>query len=126
MEARMQEGSHWDYSLQRGMQHLDCFSTFPQYWSEDQDPIQILANRGNPEMVYLVFGVPIESLTVIFGIGIPTGTSREKITKPSLKEKLIQRIEAHTAITSKSGIFWPALESTIPVPNIVKSARIGS
>jgi hypothetical protein len=58
--ARIQEGSHWDYSLWRGMQHLDQFSTFPQYWAEEDDEIENLYNQGRPEMVSLVFGVPIE------------------------------------------------------------------
>src|SRR5688572_22037552 len=60
MEARIQEGSHWDYSLFRGMQHLDQFSTFPQYWEGEEDEIESLYNQGWPEMVSLVFGVPIE------------------------------------------------------------------
>ena len=60
MEARIQEGSHWDYSLSRGMQHLDQFSTFPQYWEGEEDEIESLYNQGWPEMVSLVFGVPIE------------------------------------------------------------------
>lgn len=60
MEARIQEGTLWDYSLLRGMQNLDRFSTFPQYWEDEEDPIDILANKGNPAMVSLVFGVPVE------------------------------------------------------------------
>lgn len=59
MEARIQEGSHWDYSLHRGFELLDNFSTYPQYWEESDDPITSLARRGNPEMISLVFGVPI-------------------------------------------------------------------
>lgn len=60
MEARIQEGSHWDYGLYRGMQLLDQFSTYPQYWDDEEDPIGVLLVRGRPEMVSLVFGVPQE------------------------------------------------------------------
>lgn len=60
MEARIQEGSHWDYSLYRGLQHLDQFSTYPQYWDDEEDPIGTLYASGWPEMLALVFGVPRE------------------------------------------------------------------
>ena len=59
LEARIQEGSHWDYSLMRGLQHLDKFSTYPQYWEGVEDPIEILYNRGCPEMLSLVFEVSV-------------------------------------------------------------------
>lgn len=59
MEARIQEGSHWDYSLHRGFELLDSFSTYPQYFRGADDPITLLARRGNPEMLSLIFDVPI-------------------------------------------------------------------
>lgn len=59
MEARIQDGSHWDYSIFRGFEDLDQFSTFPQYWENEEDPITLLANRGNPEMVSLLFDTPV-------------------------------------------------------------------
>jgi hypothetical protein len=60
LEARIQEGSHWDYSLYRGMRQLDQFSTFPQYWNDEADPIDLLYHQGRPEMLSLVFNVPQE------------------------------------------------------------------
>lgn len=59
MVARIQDGSHWDYSIFRGFEHLDQFSTFPQYWENEEDPVTILAKRGNPELVSLIFDTPI-------------------------------------------------------------------
>jgi hypothetical protein len=63
IEARIQEGSHWDYSLYRGRQHLDQFSTYPQYWQDEDDPIEMLYTQGWPEMLSLVFGVPQEKFS---------------------------------------------------------------
>lgn len=60
MEARIQDGSHWDYSLYRGPLHLDQFSTYPQYWDDEEDPIATLFASGWPEMLSLVFDVPSE------------------------------------------------------------------
>lgn len=60
LEARIQEGSHWDYSLCRGMENLDLFSTYPQYWDDEEDPLTLLYQKGRPEMLSLVFGVPME------------------------------------------------------------------
>ena len=60
LEARIQEGSHWDYSLARGMENLDEFSTFPQYWDGEEDPITLLLKKGRPDMLSLVFGIPEE------------------------------------------------------------------
>jgi hypothetical protein len=60
LEARIQEGSHWDYSLCRGMECLDQFSTHPSYWDGEDDPLTRLHQMGRPEMLSLVFGVPTE------------------------------------------------------------------
>ena len=58
LAAHIQEGSLWDYSLCRGGDVLDTFSTFPQYWDGEQDPITLLGRKGNPEILSLAFGVP--------------------------------------------------------------------
>jgi len=60
LSGRIQEGSHWDYGLSRGMETLDQFSTFPQYWDQEDDPLTLLHKKGRPEMLSLVFGVPEE------------------------------------------------------------------
>lgn len=60
LEARIQEGSLWDYSLYRGMQHLDQFSTHPLYWTEESDTLQLLYDQGRPEMLSVAFGVPVQ------------------------------------------------------------------
>ena len=45
MAARIQEGSHWDYSLFVGQDNLDNFSTLPEYW--DDDPAFHASRRGD-------------------------------------------------------------------------------
>lgn len=60
IEARIQEGSHWDYSLRYGSLHLDNFSTLPEYW--DDDPLLILAAKGRPELLAEAWQIPIEAI----------------------------------------------------------------
>jgi hypothetical protein len=58
LEARIQEGSHWDYTLQYPGVVLDNFSTLPEYWSEDE--LIKLSTQGRPEILAKAWGVPIE------------------------------------------------------------------
>jgi hypothetical protein len=60
ISVRIQEGSHWDYSLHRGFVILDDFSTYPQYWTSDDDPIENLRRSGWPEMLELAWDTPKE------------------------------------------------------------------
>ena len=46
MEARIQEGNHWDYSLMNGEMDIDCFSTFPQFY--DRSAAHRKKFQGNP------------------------------------------------------------------------------
>lgn len=61
LEARIQEGSHWDYSLYRGARSLDEFSTLPQYWDED-DELLALSKEGRPKLLAKAWNVPHDSI----------------------------------------------------------------
>jgi len=51
VEVRIQEGSLWDYSLFLAGDHLDNFSTFPEYWDEeDADESWVAEQRGDPQL----------------------------------------------------------------------------
>jgi hypothetical protein len=55
INVRIQEGSLWDYSLYRAESHLDNFSTFPEYWDDDEE--WIATQRGRPELLARTWGV---------------------------------------------------------------------
>jgi hypothetical protein len=56
---RVQEGSHWDFTLFRGSKVIDDFSTLPQYWDPDDVRLQE-AKKGHPEVVAKAWGIPFE------------------------------------------------------------------
>lgn len=67
MEARVQEGSHWDFSLYLGGEHLDTFSTLPEYWvdmtclsAEDREFLD--SRRGRPDVLAKTWNVPQSSI----------------------------------------------------------------
>lgn len=61
LEARIQEGSHWDYSLYRGGRSLDEFSTLPQYWNGD-DELLALSMEGRPKLLAKAWNLPHDSI----------------------------------------------------------------
>jgi hypothetical protein len=81
IEARIQEGSHWDYSLYAGGEHLDTFSTLPEYWvdmtSLDADDQELLnSRRGRPDLLAKAWNVPqsrIENYLKGWGWNVPEG-----------------------------------------------------
>jgi len=56
MEARIQESSHWDFSLMHGEEDLGAFSTLPQYY--DPSPSARWHFRGNPALLSSLWDVP--------------------------------------------------------------------
>jgi hypothetical protein len=60
IDLRIQEGSLWDYSLYRGAQHLDNFSTLPEYWGYDEQ--WIATQRGNPQLLADTWGIQVERI----------------------------------------------------------------
>jgi hypothetical protein len=61
LELRVQEGSHWDYSLYRGGEYLENFSTLPEYWGDD-DPSWIASQRGNPQLLADVWRIELSKV----------------------------------------------------------------
>lgn len=57
IEARIQEGSHWDYTLSYGLRTLDQFSTLPEYW--ESDPLVHLALAGRPQLLARAWDIPV-------------------------------------------------------------------
>lgn len=57
VEARIQEGTLWDYSLYEGADNVDNFSTLPEYW--EQDPAEY---RGNPRLLAQIWNAPLERI----------------------------------------------------------------
>lgn len=49
IELRIQEGTFWDYSLFFAGEHLDNFSTLPEYWGEDDTWNR--TQRGNAQLL---------------------------------------------------------------------------
>lgn len=67
MQLRLQEHDHWDFSLMRGDEDLDDFSTCPEAWQSEDDPKAEREKhsaewRGKPKVVAEVFGVPVERI----------------------------------------------------------------
>lgn len=62
MEVRVQDGSHWDCSLMLGDEDLDHFSTYPQYYHEEEDQEQMAVFQGKPDVLSEVWGVPLEHI----------------------------------------------------------------
>lgn len=60
LEARIQEGSHWDYTLYYPGRPLDEFSTLPQYW--DDDELLALSKQGRPELLAKAWNVPRDTI----------------------------------------------------------------
>lgn len=60
MELRVQESSHWDYSLMRGYEDVCWYSSFPQYWGEDPEYIE--QSKGNPELLAQLWGIPLSKI----------------------------------------------------------------
>jgi hypothetical protein len=60
LELRVQESSHWDYSLYRGSENLDNFSTLPEYWDDDQ--ARVASQRGNPPLLAAAWGVALPKI----------------------------------------------------------------
>lgn len=59
IETRIAEGSLWEYSLYRGVAHVDQFSTMPEYWDET-DTQTVEQNIGNPDLLAEVWQIPRE------------------------------------------------------------------
>lgn len=53
INVRIQEGSLWDYSLYDAEDHLDNFSTLPEYWEDD--PEWLATQRGRPDVLASVW-----------------------------------------------------------------------
>lgn len=60
LEARIQEGSHWDYTLSYPGIMLDNFSTLPEYWEDDE--LIKMAKEGRPKILAAAWGVPLEQI----------------------------------------------------------------
>lgn len=60
MEARIQEGALWDYSLMRGDEDIHDFSTLPEYFNTDEERRNLYAPR--PDELAAVWGVPRERI----------------------------------------------------------------
>lgn len=60
MEVRLQESTLWDYTLYRGPDTLDCFSTFPEYWENDPDFLEKW--KGKPSVLAEVWEIPLEQI----------------------------------------------------------------
>lgn len=60
MEARIQDGNHWDYSLMQGGRELDDFSTFPQYYHRSSSKRN--EYKGNPQLLADTWGIPIKRI----------------------------------------------------------------
>lgn len=63
---RIQEGSHWDYSLYDSERNIDNFSTLPEYWD---DPELIADTKGTPELLALYWDIPLERVERILRHG---------------------------------------------------------
>jgi hypothetical protein len=62
IEIRVNEGSHWDYSLFMADKHIDKFSTLPEYWGDMQtltadDQKQLDSWRGNPSALASIWSI---------------------------------------------------------------------
>ena len=61
IEARIQEGSHWDYTLHSGGEVADQFSTDPDYYHEkDEQAHARLA--GDPAKLATLWGIPVKRI----------------------------------------------------------------
>ena len=60
MELRIQEGSHWDYSLMKGTEDVCDYSTFPEYF--DNDPARLEMFKGDAQLFAQTWRVPLESI----------------------------------------------------------------
>lgn len=58
IEARIQEGTLWDYSLFNGAKHVDQFSTLPEYWGDED--MNLDEYRGNATLLAELWSVPLE------------------------------------------------------------------
>jgi hypothetical protein len=68
MELRIQEESLWDYSLHRGAECLDTFSTLPQYWDYPDEPDAKYMQQwaGRPRLLAELWHVPLERIERYF------------------------------------------------------------
>lgn len=68
MELRIQEEALWDYSLHRGAECVDTFSTLPQYWDypDEPGPEQMRKWAGKPRLLAELWQVPLERIERYF------------------------------------------------------------
>lgn len=57
IEARIQEGTLWDYSLYNGAKHVDQFSTLPEYWGDEE--MNLEEYRGDASLLAELWSVPV-------------------------------------------------------------------
>jgi hypothetical protein len=60
MELRIQEGSHWDYSLMKGSEDVCSYSTFPEYF--DTAPAFFRMFKRNARRFSKTWGVPLDRI----------------------------------------------------------------
>ena len=58
IQVRVQEGTLWDYSLYRGGELIDNYSSYPEYWDIEPDPEWLQQQRGSPRVLSEAWGVP--------------------------------------------------------------------
>jgi hypothetical protein len=97
MEARIQEGDHWDYSLMCGDADIHSFSTHPQYFSGD-DPEAIREYQGNPAELARVWGVPKERIERYVAQWEPVGTEIVESQFPNMKTVVINPETGKTSV----------------------------
>jgi len=68
MELRIQEEALWDYSLHRGVECVDTFSTLPQYWEYPDEPDEKDLRKwaGKPRLLAELWGVPVDRIERYF------------------------------------------------------------
>lgn len=98
MEARIQDGSHWDFSLMKGGVSLDPFSTFPQYYDRSRESRRKF--QGNPKQLAETWGVPLKRIERYM---VNWGDAGLRITKapfPFLKTLVVDSMSGAVNILS--------------------------